>query len=192
MITVKSILAPSRIIPDKESEKGKSKPAKIVIPKITDKRITETTTYSTIIVVDEKYISLSITKHFGYQKPYELDHKLSIPKGVDLFEEIFYWPLEDFVNSLKLNKFAYKRFLETDFHYQSKLIYELQWEIINIKTEGNKLFLSNKDISYMTAIPPNDSDEPRYDYIMDDRTYKYGCKSGEFKNRAIEIVVSKK
>lgn len=190
MITVKTILAPSQKIEDKEPEnKGKSKPKKIQTPKSAEKPIQETATYSTIIVVDGKYISLSITKYLGYQKPFNLDHKIAPPKDVDLFEDLFYWPLEEFTVGA-LNKLAYKRMVETDFHYQSKLLYELQWEVIDIEIQGNKLFLGNKETVYLAAIPPNDSDEPRCDYILDDRTYKYGCKPGEFRGRALEIIVN--
>ncbi len=193
MITIKSILAPSQKISDKESEKNKvkSKPLKTQSVQSIEKPIQETTTYSTIIVVDGKYISLSVTKHFGYQKPYELNKTLPVPKGVDLFEDIFYWPFEDFVNSLKMNKFAYKRLLETNFNNQTNLLYELQWKTIDVKSKGNTLFIGDNNNVYMTAIPPNDSVEPRYDYIMDDRTYKYGCKAGEYAGRAIEIIVKK-
>lgn len=191
MITVHSILAPSQKITDEKSEsKGKSKAAKIVISKITDKPIIETTTYSTIIVVDGKYISLSVIKHFGYQKPYELNHKLPVPKNVDLFEEIFYWPLEDFINS-KLNKIAYKQITETDFYYKSKLLYELNWEVINVNIENRQFTISNKEKNYTGAIPENSLGEPRYDYITDDCHYKYNCKIGEYKGRAIEIIITK-
>ena len=152
-------------------------------------------THSTIIMADGKYLSLSITKHLGYQKPYQLDHKLPLPKDVkDLFEDLFYWPEEYYTNSTKLNNLAYKRLLETDFHYKSGLIYEIQWEVINIKIEKGTLTMSSigQEKSYTTAIPPNGFDEPRYDYITDDCHYKYGCKPGEYAGRAIEIITLKK
>lgn len=200
MITVKKIEAPSMKIVDKESDKsgkpGKStkssKPAKVVkfeLPKTIEKRILETATYSTIIVVDGKYISLSVTKHLGYQAPYNLNHKLPAPKGVDLFEDLFYWKLESFTNPLSL---IYKTILESDYHYQSGLIYELNWEVIDLRMDNKSFTISNKERIYTGAVPPNDSEIPRYDYILDNGHYKYDCKPGEYAGRALEIIVTNK
>ena len=175
----------------KNKSKSKAKPIKFEIPKITEKIITETITHSTLIMIDGKYISLSITKHLGYQKPYQMDLKIIPPKGTDLFEDLFYWPLESYTNP-KLNAFIYKIICETNYHYQSGLMYELQWEIIHVGIQNGILTLSNSERSYISAIPPNGLDEPRYDYITDDGHYKYGCKPGEYKGRAIEIITHKK
>nr|QBM02763.1 hypothetical protein [uncultured archaeon] len=189
MIIVKSILAPSLKIADNENIKVK--PAKFNSQKAEEKRILETTTYSTIIIVDGKYISLSITKYFGYQKPYALVHSILPPKGIDLFEEVFYWPVQAYTKP-ELNHLVYKMIKETEFHYKSKLLYELNWEVIDVKIKNGTLTLSNKERSHIVAIPPNNSNEPRYDYITDDGHYKFDCKSGEYRGKAIEIIVDKK
>ncbi len=206
MITVKTVLAPSAKISERKkvknakpsysvditpTEKGIDITASAGLNFEVSKAVVETATYSTIIVVDGKYISLSITKHLGYQKPYQLNHSIAPPKGTNLFEDIFYWPIEVYTNP-GLNHLAYKRMVETEFHYQSKLLYEIQWEVISVKIENNIIVLSNKERSHMVAIPSNDSTEPRYDYITDDCHYKYNCKPGEYKNRGIEIIVNKK
>lgn len=188
MISVKSIIAPSLKISNNEIIK--IKPIKLNLPKVEEQRILETTTYSTIIIIDGKYISLSIIKYFGYQKPYTLNHSIAPPKGVDLFEEIFYWPLQTYIKP-ELNHFIYKMIKETDYYYKSKLLYELNWEVIDVKIANGTLILSNKEKSHIVAIPPNNSDEPRYDYITDDGHYKYDCKPGEYKGKAIEIIVNK-
>ena len=194
MITVKKIEAPSVKILDKEPIKpGKQnkqlKAIKFVLPKISEKRILETATYSTIIVVDGKYISLSVTKHLGYQKPYNLNHKLPTPKGVDLFEDTFYWPIESFKNQLSL---IYKMILESNYHYQSGLIYELNWEVIDLRMDNKSFTISNKERSYTGVVPSNNSETTRYDYILDNGHYKYDCKPGQYTGRAIEIIVTKK
>ena len=189
MISIQSILAPSLKISD--SENIKTKPVKLNSKKQEEKRITETTTYSTIIIIDDKYVSLSITKHFGYQKPYELNHSILPPKDVDLFESIFYWPKQAYTRP-ELNHIVYKTIKETGYHYKSQLIYELNWEVIDVKIKNGALTLSNKERSHIVAIPPNDSDTPRYDYITDDGHYKVDCKPGEYKGKAIEIIVDRK
>lgn len=218
MITVKKIEAPSMKIVDKEPNKsgkpGKlskpSKPTKVVkfeLPKIVEKRTLETATYSTIIVVDGKYISLSVTKHLGYQAPHHLNHKLPIPKRTpfskskdgDLFEELFYWPLESFMNPNwplktfeKPTSLIYKMILESGYHYQSGLIYELNWEVIELEINSKSFTISSKEKSYVGAIPSNGSGTSRYDYIFDNGHYKYDCKPGEYAGRALEIIVTNK
>lgn len=191
MITVKTIEAPSVKLLDNENVKTGNKHIKFKIPKTEEKRIRETATYSTIIIVDGKYVSLTVTQHLGYQKPYRLNHKISPPKGVDLFEDLFYWKLEEYTNPA-LHHLAYKTIVESDYYYQSKLLYEIQWEAIEVKHENGVLTISSREKNHYIAVPPNESSEPRYDYLLDDLNYKYDCKPGEYKLGAIEIVVIKK
>ena len=40
----------------------------------------ELVTYSTKVVVNGNTLNLSITKHLGYQKPYQLNHELPLPE----------------------------------------------------------------------------------------------------------------
>lgn len=157
----------------------------------------ETVTYSSLLHIDNKIISIRVTKLLYYAKPYQLNHKLPLPKdlidnNITLFEDLFYWP-EELYTSSKRNHYLYQNFLETDFNYQSKKDYEINWEVIHVKLSPdnkNVLLISNnkdfpfKDTMYI-AIPPNTPGEERYDYVTDDCMLYYNSKKGE--HQGIEI-----
>jgi hypothetical protein len=152
----------------------------------------ETVTYSTLLKIDGKLMSLRVLRYLGYQKPYQLNHKLPLPddlleKKITLFEDLFYWP-EEFYTNPKRNHLAYINIFDSDYHYQSKKSYEINWEEIKVylnpKNNG-ALILSNKTDWHMIAIPPASEGEQRYDYITDDNMYHYNCKQGQYKG--IEI-----
>lgn len=127
----------------------------------------ETVTYSTLIYVDNKFISLTRTTLLYYAKPYHLNHSLLTP-GVDLFEELFNWTKECYTNP-KLHHLAYFRMTqETEandeakefakrcgrkgfipyFNHSakpyesSKKLYEVEWEeiIVEFDTIYHKIF----------------------------------------------------
>lgn len=87
----------------------------------------ETVTYTTDVTVEGKLLELSVTKLLYYQKPYQLDHSLKVPKGVDLFEELFYWPLEKYTNKA-LNHSAHNMLCSTNYENLNGLKYEVQWK----------------------------------------------------------------
>lgn len=157
----------------------------------------ETVTYSTLVNVDGKLLSLRVTKYLYYAKPHQLNHKLPLPldlqeKKITLFEDLFYWSLE-FYTSAKRNHVVYNNLVESDFNKQSKKAYEVNWEIIHVKFDPknkNVLLISNnkdfvhKDTMYM-AIPPNTPGQQRYDYVTDNGMLYYNTKQGE--HQGIEI-----
>jgi hypothetical protein len=152
----------------------------------------ETVTYSTLLKIDGKLMSLRVLRYLGYQKAYQLDHTLLLPedlleKKITLFEDLFYWP-EEFYTNPKRNHLAYTKIVDSDYYYQSKKSYEINWEEIKVSLKpdnNNVLILSNKTDWHMMAIPPGSNGSQRYDYITDDRMYHYNCKQGHYKG--IEI-----
>jgi len=155
----------------------------------------ETVTYSTLIKIDGKLISLRVLRYLGYQKPYQLNHKLPIPddlleKKITLFEDLFYWP-EEFYTNPKRNHLAYVNIADSDYYKQSKKSYEINWEEIKVYLDPknkNALFTENKLDWHVRTIPPASEGEQRYDYITDDNMYHYNCKQGEHKG--IEIFLN--
>jgi len=155
----------------------------------------ETATYSTLIKIDGKLMSLRVLRYLSYQKPYQLNHKLPLPeelteKKITLFEDLFYWP-EEFYTNPKRNHLAYLNIADSDYYYQSKKPYEIQWEEIKVSLDpknNNALRLENKTDWHMIAIPPGSPGITRYDYITDDNMYHYNCKQGEHKG--IEIILT--
>jgi len=155
----------------------------------------ETTTYSTLLKIDGKLISLRVTRYSYYQHPYKLDHSLPLPedlvaKKITLFEDLFYWPEEYYTNP-KRNHLAYVNILDSDYYYQSKKNYEIQWEEIKVSLDpknNNCLVLSNKTDWHPIAIPPGSPGITRYDYVTDNGMYHYNCKQGEYKG--IEIILN--
>ena len=92
----------------------------------------ETVTYSTTVIVGERKLLMSVTKLLYYAKSYHLDHALPMPaelveKKVTLFEVLFYWPEEYYTNE-KRSHHAYNRLIDTNYNYQSKKDYEVQWK----------------------------------------------------------------
>lgn len=181
-----------------------------MITVIVDKK-KEAVTYSTLVLVDGKLISLRVTKLLYYAKPFHLDHSLPLPKDVNsLFEELFYWPREYYTNP-KLNHLAYNRMVDTGFYtkhlfteeqereyekvkrpyyYQSKKDYEVNWEEINVEffpDNRKALRLSNNKEWHPIAIPPNGSNEVRFDCVTDDGRYHYNCKEDEYKGILIKL-----
>ena len=175
----------------------------------------ETVTYSTLVEVDGKLLSFRVTKLLYYAKPYHLDHSLPLPddlkkQRVTLFEELFYYPKEYYTNP-KLNHLAYNRLVDSGlyckhlfteeqekeyekvkrpYYYQSKKLYELNWEEIHVsfdKDNRKVLILSNDKNWHPIAIPPNGSDEKRFDCITDDGMYHYNCKEKEFQGILITL-----
>lgn len=157
----------------------------------------ETVTYSTLISVDGKLISLRITKYLYYAKPHQLNHKLPLPaelqeKKITLFEDLFYWP-EEFYTSAKRNHFMYHNLLDSAYNKQTRKPYDANWEEIFIKLDkknNNVLLISNnKDFKHQNtmyvAIPPHTPGVQRYDYITDDCLYYYNATQGE--HQGIEI-----
>lgn len=155
----------------------------------------ETVTYSTLIRIDGKLISLRVLRYLSYQKPYQLNHSLPlsedlIQKKITLFEDLFYWP-EEFYTNPKRNHLAYINIFDSNYHYQSKKPYEINWEEIKVYLDpknNNALITENKTDWHIRAIPPGSIGEVRYDYITDDNMYHYNCKQGEY--RGIEIVLN--
>lgn len=147
----------------------------------------ETVTYSTLIEIDGNLISLRVLRYLGYQKPYQLNHTLPLPeelteKKISLFEDLFYWPKE-YYTSPKRNHLAYANIKYSDYYFQSLKPYEIQWEIIKISFELDNrkaLRLENKKDWHLCAIPPNGSEEKRFDCITDDNSYHYNCGEKEF------------
>lgn len=154
----------------------------------------ESITHSTLIKVENRYISLSVTKHLGYAKPYQIDLSLPIPKGIDLFEDVFYWKKETFIEP-KLNHLSYTRMKDSSFLFQSGLVYELQWEeikvtpILDSKNNLHSITLANKDKIHLIAVPSESFKDERYDYITNDGFYHYDCKKDEYEG--IEVIVKK-
>ena len=159
----------------------------------------ETVTYSTLLKIDEKLMSLRVLRYLGYQKPYQLNHTLPLPedlkaKGITLFEDLFYWP-EEFYTNPKRNHLAYINIVDYDYYYQSRKSYEIQWEEIKVylnPKNNNALFFENKKDWHLVAIPPGTEGEQRYDYITDDNMYHYNCKKGDYKGIEIFLDGTKK
>ena len=152
----------------------------------------DTVTYSTLINVDGKLLSLKNTKYLYYAKPYHLNQSLPLPddlieKKVTRFEEAFYWPEECYTNP-KRNHFKYHDVVDSNYKLQNNKDYINQWEEIFVRldpTNKNVLLISNdKDTMYI-AIPPNTPGVERYDYVTDDGMFHYNCNKGE--HRGIEI-----
>ncbi len=113
----------------------------------------EIVTYSTKIVVDGNTLKFSVTKHVGYQKPYQLNHSLILPEDMvqsktTLFEDIFYWK-EDFYTNSSLNKLCYNEIVHNNYNYNSKKVYEIQYSLtffslIRLKLNLLKKYLTKK------------------------------------------------
>lgn len=155
----------------------------------------ETVMFSTFLQYGDRILSLSVTQHLGYQKAYRLDHSI-LPldrnekpiKDFDLFEDIFYWNKECYLDPAK-NHNVHRQMIETDFYYVSEEKYEVQ--CIEIKVEHTHCIkLSNKKKFYLYAIPPANHKEDRIDYITHDGIYHYNCSKEEF--IGIEVFVPKK
>lgn len=152
----------------------------------------ETVTYSSLIMVDSKPLSIKVTKLLYYAKPYHLNHKLSLPEDlierkITLFEELFYWPLELYASE-KRNHLLYNLIKESEYNKQTEKYYELQWEVLDVNFDkGNKNSIIIKDKKNWMALvsPPNTPGVERYDYITGDGCLHYNCKKDEY--HGIEI-----
>lgn len=94
----------------------------------------ETVTYSTRINVEGKLLLLSITKLLYYAKPHQLNHSLPLPQDlidskITLFENIFYFPIE-YYTSKKRGHYVHCDIVESNYIYNSGLLYERQWSIV--------------------------------------------------------------
>lgn len=151
-------------------------------------------TYTTIISVDGRYVSLSITKHVGYAKLYQLDQTLPTPKGYDRFEDTFYWTEDQYTDPSK-HHLAYTGMRDSGFNYRSGLRYEVQWEHIDVirvlDARGNlrAIELKGTDRSHPIAVPYESTDDRRIDYITPDGRYRFGCTDGE--HQGIRIVIDR-
>lgn len=158
---------------------------------IIDKK-NETVTYSSLIMVDSKALSIKVTKLLYYAKPYHLNHKLPLPDDliehkITLFEELFYWPVELYTSD-KRNHLLYNLIKESSYHKQTGKDYELQWEVLDVRFEKdnkNSIIIRDKKNWMALVSPPNTKGIERYDYITGDGFLHYNCKKGEY--HGIEI-----
>lgn len=111
----------------------------------------EKVTYSTLLIINNKPISIKVTKLLYYAKSYHLNHNLTLPadlveREVTLFEELFYWPLELYTNS-KRNHILYNLIKNSNYNYKSEQDYEVQWEVLEVYLHSeNKNCLVIKEI----------------------------------------------
>ncbi len=140
-------------------------------------------TFSTILRIADKYISLSSSQLSTYFE------QIKNPT----FADMFLYPRESFMAPQKgsVPGLMYQTILESNYNLPGKW-HELTWKEIKFENKGFYGIIADTTRSYQFAIPGNDTPRftrptIRYDYITDDGKYHYDCKQGIYPD-AIEII----
>lgn len=136
-------------------------------------------TFAIILKIDGRYVELFYSRLLGYLN--------GITDGYD-FDECFLWSKNAYTGNTPQKHQMYNLIRETGYTNITGKWHEVQWKEIRVEHKGHYIILSNNMNSHIVAIPP--SSTLRYDYILADGRYRYGCAKDEFEG--IEITVGNK